>query len=283
MKGNKYRMKKWYTVIMVLGLLAGPGCFLEAEGLYRVNEEGVTASNGADVSRMLEAYVRRVVDGDTIVVEIENPPSPLRKEERVRLLGVDTPETVDPRRPVERFGKEASRLTKETLEKETVYLAFDWDLRDRYGRLLAYVYLGKGRCYNAMLIGLGYGHAYLQYPFQFIEEFRDYEKTARTKKLGLWGKQPTLTVKNGTQINAMINKRRKGMKAYLYRIDGSIIETPCKGFNMREKLYVDLRMPETAGEHEVIHRYGKATTSAVIIKDDTGKMITGEFCVNGRM
>jgi micrococcal nuclease len=188
MKMNKHGMKKWYTVITVLGLFAGLGCFLEAEELYRVDKEKVTTTKKADVSRMLEVYVRRVVDGDTIVVEIKNPPSPLNKEERVRLLGVDTPETVDPRRPVERFGKEASRLTKETLEKETVYLAFDWDLRDRYRRLLAYVYLGNGRCYNALLIELGYAHAYLQYPFQFIEEFRNYEKTARTKELGLWGK-----------------------------------------------------------------------------------------------
>jgi micrococcal nuclease len=189
MKMTIYKMKRWYKVITLWGLLAWLGSFLGAEGLYRVNEEGVTRSYDADIFRMLEVYVRRVVDGDTIVVEITNPPSLLNTEERVRLLGVDTPETVDPHRPVEGYGRAASRLTKEALEKETVYLAFDWNLRDRYGRLLAYVYFGNGGCYNAILIRRGYARAYLRYTFQFTEEFRDFEKTARTKKLGFWGEE----------------------------------------------------------------------------------------------
>jgi micrococcal nuclease len=88
---------------------------------------------------------------------------------------------------VERFGKEASAFTRRTLLNKTVYLAFDWDLRDRYGRLLAYIYTAAGDCFNAALIREGYGHAYTRYPFQFMEEFRTLEQNARNAKRGLWG------------------------------------------------------------------------------------------------
>jgi micrococcal nuclease len=68
-----------------------------------------------------------------------------------------------------------------------VYLAFDWDLRDRYGRLLAYIYTGEGGCFNTDIIREGYGHAYTSYPFQFMDEFRRLEQEARNGKRGLWG------------------------------------------------------------------------------------------------
>jgi micrococcal nuclease len=67
-----------------------------------------------------------------------------------------------------------------------VYLAFDWDLRDRYGRLLAYVYGEDKICHNAEIIRQGYGHAYTRYSFRFMDEFRNYEREARNGKRGLW-------------------------------------------------------------------------------------------------
>ena len=67
-----------------------------------------------------------------------------------------------------------------------MYLAFDWDLRDRYGRLLAYIYTADGDCFNAALIREGYGYAYTRYPFQFMEEFRALEQEARNARRGLW-------------------------------------------------------------------------------------------------
>jgi micrococcal nuclease len=73
-----------------------------------------------------------VIDGDTFIV---------RGVGRVRLIGVDTPETVDPRRPVQYFGKEASDFTHRIAEGEVVRLEFDVDRKDRFGRTLAYVYL----------------------------------------------------------------------------------------------------------------------------------------------
>ncbi|GHV85120.1 hypothetical protein AGMMS50230_07280 [Spirochaetia bacterium] len=162
----------------------GPAAF------YRVNLAKSDNSAAVDFSQLLPAEVTSHVDGDTIKVQIRNPPAGLKALETIRLIGVDTPETVHPRREVETFGKEASDFTKNRLLGKTVYLAFDWDLRDRYGRLLAYVYTqadGNPRCHNAELIRQGYGHAYTRFSFQFLEEFRTLEKEARENKRGLWG------------------------------------------------------------------------------------------------
>jgi micrococcal nuclease len=155
--------------------------------LYRVNVAGVSVTAGADVSRMLRAHVFYVVDGDTVKVSLAVRPKGLAEREIIRLIGVDTPETVDRRKPVQPFGKEASAYTRRRLLDQDVYLAFDWDLRDKYNRLLAYVYLAKGGCFNAELVREGYAHAYLTYAFQFTEEFRGLERKARESRRGLWG------------------------------------------------------------------------------------------------
>jgi micrococcal nuclease len=140
-----------------------------------------------EFARLVRAEVVGHIDGDTIRVQIPSPPEELRTLETVRLIGVDTPETVHPRRGLEAFGKEASDFTKSRLLGTTVYLAFDWELRDRYGRLLAYVYTQDRRCHNAQIIRQGFGHAYTRYSFHFMEEFRRMEQEARKEKRGLWG------------------------------------------------------------------------------------------------
>jgi len=95
--------------------------------------------------------VKRVIDGDKIQ---------LSNGERVRLIGVDTPETKHPKKPVEYFGKEASAFTKKMVEGKVVTLKYDWQRKDKYGRTLAYVYLKDGTFLNAEIIKQGYGHAY---------------------------------------------------------------------------------------------------------------------------
>jgi micrococcal nuclease len=135
---------------------------------------------------MVSAEVVDLVDGDTVRVRINAPPGELNLVETIRLLGVDTPETVHPSRPVERFGREAGDYTKRALLGKRVYLAFDWDLRDRYGRLLAYIYTAGGECFNAALIRDGYGYAYVRYVFQFMDEFKALEQEARSARRGLW-------------------------------------------------------------------------------------------------
>ncbi len=124
----------------------------------------------------------RVIDGDTIVVEIDN------KQEKVRLIGVDTPETVHPEKPVEYFGKEASEFTHKMVEGKRVRLEYDWQKRDKYERLLAYVYLEDGTFLNAEIIKQGYGFAYTRFPFKYLDDFRQYEREARENNRGLWSK-----------------------------------------------------------------------------------------------
>jgi micrococcal nuclease len=173
-------------------VLSGAGA-AEAAGsreLYRVNAASLAGSAAADITRMVRAEVVGHVDGDTIRVRIPDPPAGLGAVETIRLIGVDTPETVHPSRPVEAFGREASDFTKARLLNQPVYLAFDWDFRDRYGRLLAYIYTAGGRCFNAELVSEGYGHAYTRFAFQFMEEFRALEQDARREQRGLWGEGP---------------------------------------------------------------------------------------------
>ena len=122
--------------------------------------------------------VERVVDGDTIVV---------RNVGRVRLIGVDTPETVHPSRPVEFFGREASAFTKRLVDGKRVRLEYDQQRTDRYGRTLAYVHLPDGTFVNAEIIRRGYGHAYTRFPFKYLERFRGLERNARRAGRGLWG------------------------------------------------------------------------------------------------
>ena len=158
----------------------------DSSGIYRVNQHGIKTSDAANNSRMVRATVTSHVDGDTVRVRIPNPPSILNERETIRMLGVDAPETRHPSRPVEYFGREASEFTRSALLGKQVYLAFDWDLRDQYGRLLAYIYTAPGQCFNARLIREGYAHAYTRFSFQFMDEFRRLEQEARRAKRGLW-------------------------------------------------------------------------------------------------
>lgn len=119
----------------------------------------------------------RVVDGDT--VELDGG-------EKVRLIGVDTPETKDPRRPVQYFGRQASAFTKQMVEGKLVRLEYDRTRRDRYGRTLAYLRLEDGKFVNLEIVREGYGFAYTKYPFRYMDEFRNAERHARAERAGLW-------------------------------------------------------------------------------------------------
>ncbi|NLJ10764.1 MAG: thermonuclease family protein [Treponema sp.] len=138
---------------------------------------------------MLPATVLEVIDGDTIKVSIPNPrPIQLKAQETIRFLGIDAPETSASPRPAGYYGEEAKAYVKKLLAGKSVRLAFDWDLRDKYGRLLAYIYLTDGTCVNLHLVEQGYAFAYVHFTFQFMDEFTRAQAAAKQKKRGLWGR-----------------------------------------------------------------------------------------------
>lgn len=126
--------------------------------------------------------VLNVEDGDTVTVDMNGT------QERIRFIGVDTPETKDPRKPVQCYGKAASSYLKQLIGDNSVRLESDpqSNNRDRYDRLLRYVYLPDGRLAQAEIIKNGYGFAYTSFPFSKSEEFRVLQTQARENNLGLW-------------------------------------------------------------------------------------------------
>jgi micrococcal nuclease len=126
--------------------------------------------------------ITQVVDGDTIEIDMAG------QREKIRMIGVDTPETKKPDSPVQCFGPQASDFAKKTLTGKSVRLEADPtnDNRDRYGRLLRYVYLQDGTLFEEMLITQGYGFAYTLFAFQKKEAFTKLQERAQTAKAGLW-------------------------------------------------------------------------------------------------
>lgn len=122
--------------------------------------------------------VEAVVDGDTIKV----------KGHAIRYIGVDTPETKHPQKPVECFGPEATAKNKELVLGKKVYLEGDTRDRDRNGRPLRYVWLENGLFVNELLINDGYGKADVNYgKLKYADKFLRAQDEAKTRKLGMWG------------------------------------------------------------------------------------------------
>jgi endonuclease YncB( thermonuclease family) len=142
--------------------------------------------------------VSHFVDGDTIAVSMNG------KDEKVRFIGVDTPETHKPNTPVQCYGPAAAAFTKSTIGGNKVRLEadpLDTD-RDRYGRLLRYVYLPDGTLVNEQLIRLGYGFYYPYFPFSKKAQFAADQQAAITAHKGLWGNcSPTPTDGGGYLSN----------------------------------------------------------------------------------
>jgi micrococcal nuclease len=126
--------------------------------------------------------VTEVFDGDTIAVNMAG------RIEKIRLIGVDTPETKDPRKPVQCYGPEASMYSHNKLDGAKVRLVADTisTNRDRYDRLLRYVYLDDGTFYNQELLRTGNARAYLGFPFSKSQVFSATESGSKQAKSGLW-------------------------------------------------------------------------------------------------
>jgi micrococcal nuclease len=141
-----------------------------------------------------QAVVERVVDGDTIVVRItgrvDGPGAgnaQIGASHSVRLTGIDTPESVDPRRAVECFGQEAADAAAALLEGRQIRMVVDVEESDQYDRLLRYIYVGSEMA-NARLVVNGYAHAYTYPPnIRHAQLLVALEKAARLGDTGLWG------------------------------------------------------------------------------------------------
>ncbi len=142
----------------------------------------ITPTTQVEQSVKEEVSVTKVVDGDTVEVLLNG------KKEKVRVIGINTPETVDPRRPVQCFGKEASNFAKQTLTGENVTLESDptQSNRDKYGRLLRYIFLSDID-FGKQMIEQGYAHEYTyDIPYKYQSAYQAAERQAREGKKGLW-------------------------------------------------------------------------------------------------
>jgi micrococcal nuclease len=132
--------------------------------------------------------VEAVTDGDTVRVRLHG------ENVVIRLIGVDTPELTDRRRPdapPQPFARAAADHTRRRLTGQEVRLEYDRERLDRYGRTLAYVFLADGTFFNRELVREGYARAYTRFPFQFRDQFLADEAAARHARRGLWAAAPS--------------------------------------------------------------------------------------------
>ncbi|MFP7487569.1 thermonuclease family protein [Priestia filamentosa] len=198
-------MKKHYLLCVVLMLslfvaLTGCGTSSDSTSTSSTNTEesssNASSSSNADkstekkdedtekesetASSRLQATVTRVVDGDTLRATVNG------KEEKVRLILVDTPETVHPSKPVQPVGPEASSFTKKMLSNKKIEIEPGVQERDQYGRLLAYIYV-DGKMFNKTLIEKGLARVAVFPPnTRYLDEFKALEQKAKVAKLGIW-------------------------------------------------------------------------------------------------
>ena len=150
-------------------------------------ESGVVGESllaNEDIRKSPTYQVLRVTDGDTIHINYNG------KNKKVRLIGLDTPETKDPRKPIQCFGREATAKMTELAENKNIRLEFDKTQgeRDKYGRLLAFVYSedSKNLAYEMIRQGYGNEYTYNSNPYKYQNEFKEAARKAREENKGLW-------------------------------------------------------------------------------------------------
>lgn len=142
-----------------------------------------TEEDASETSTKRQLYnVVKVIDGDTITIKLDG------KNETIRLIGLDTPETSDPRTGVQCFGKEASAKLKSVIgTRVSIEKDAGEGERDKYDRLLAYVYSEEGLLLNKYLIEQGYAYEYTyDDPYKYQKEFKAAQVDAKAKQRGLW-------------------------------------------------------------------------------------------------
>ena len=184
---RRHRLKLLIAMLVALAVVATQSGWLD------------DASKKAQQSNPGLYTINHYVDGDTIAVNMNG------SVETVRFIGVDTPETHKPNTPVQCYGPQAADHTKQAISRfGKVRLQADPQdtNRDRYGRLLRYVYLPDGTLLDEQIIKQGYGFAYLSFPFSKKTQFAADQQAAQAAKLGLWAVcQPTVNQYGGYTSN----------------------------------------------------------------------------------
>lgn len=187
------------------GKLDANGGHIDKEtGEYHYHK-GPNALQSLEIRRntVYKAKIERVVDGDTAIISFIFDDGSKYLKERVRFIGVNTPETVHPNKPVEYYGKEASNFTKKELTDQTVWLQTDVEVKDRYGRMLAYVWLKEPTreeldseetireyMFNAKLLLDGYAQLMTVQPnSRYSNLFVHFQREARQESRGLWSEE----------------------------------------------------------------------------------------------
>lgn len=176
---GKHSAKRGLRLFIIALMIIGAWAFWQIAQRTRIHLPSIVTSDQPGLYT-----VTHIDDGDTIQVAQGG------QTETVRFIGMDTPEVKDPRKPVQCYGAEASAKTKSMLTGKRVRLAPDpiGDNRDKYHRLLRYVYLPDGTFMNELLVKQGYAFAYVVFPFSKIDQFKADELAAQSARTGLWAK-----------------------------------------------------------------------------------------------
>jgi micrococcal nuclease len=172
---NRTTLIRWLTVSLIIVILA-----LLGRSVIQQGSLGILPPKGPN--RPGYYPVTHVTDGDTFDVRIAG------QNEAVRLIGIDTPETHDPRKPVQCYGVAAAEEAHHLLDHQQVRLEGDPtdSDRDKYHRLLRYAYLDNGVFYNQYMVQHGYAFAYTIFPNEKLDQFKQWESEARQQGLGIW-------------------------------------------------------------------------------------------------
>src|SRR5665213_3022139 len=194
--GHHYRYRtrhlKLLVLIVVLGLLV----------LFAQHQGWIGSAGKVIVSNQPGMYtINHFIDGDTIAVNMNG------NVEKVRFIGVDTPETHKPNTPVQCYGPNAAAFTKKQIGKQGVRLVADSlsTDRDRYGRLLRYVYLADGTNLDERIIQDGYGFYYPYFPFSQATQFAADEQGAQSAHKGLWAPCKPVPTDGGGYVSNTLN------------------------------------------------------------------------------
>ena len=176
------------------------------------------------------AKVTQVVDGDTIKVRLQG------REYTLRLIGMDTPETVDPRKSVQCYGPEASNFAKRLLNNKTVHLETDKSQGelDKYARMLRYIWLPDGRMYNYVAVLEGYAREYTyKSAYRYSSDFSSAQSDARTNGRGLWDRSNC----NGANSSATQPANATPKRNFDNNNDGKVT---CSDFNTQAEANIAL-------------------------------------------